>query len=101
MIFGAIYWETIGHIGSGAVAGAVNIGGTPRLHYQAILVTCCDYYLLGNELFAATAALDKNPVQLGSIAGQDRMKFVIMGLIILGIFLTTIGSDWFARLITW
>jgi hypothetical protein len=101
MIFGAIYWETIVYVGSGAVAGAVNIGGTPRLHYQAILATCCDYYLLGDELFAAAAAINEEPAQLGSVASQDRVKFFVMLLILLNILLTAIGSDWFARLITW
>ena len=83
------------------ILNPINIGGTPRLYYQAIMVCCCDYYLIGDEIFAAAAAIDESPPQLGSIAGQDRVKFLYMLLMLFGIFLTATGSDLFIRLIEW
>jgi hypothetical protein len=102
MIFGATLWETITQIGTGAVAGCVNLGGTPRLYYLPIVICCCDYFLIGEELYTAAALVDKAPPQLGSILGQDIIKIIAGIFIILSVILSTIGSpDWFLRIIDW
>jgi hypothetical protein len=101
MIFGATFWETIIQLGTGAVAGCVNLGGTPRLYYLPIVICCCDYFLIGEELYTAAAVVDKSPPQLGSVFGQDLIKLGAMILILLSVILISAGTDWFGRLQNW
>jgi len=101
MIFGATKWETITQLGVGSVAGSVNLGGTPRMYYLPIVICTCDYFLIGEELYAAAAVVDKAPPQLGSIAGQDYLKMLLMALILLAVILSSARTDWFERLINW
>ena len=55
-------------------------------------ITTCDYTLIGEELYAASAYLGREPKQLGSIKGQDPCKAVIMGFITLGVILSIISA---------
>ncbi len=45
-------------------------------------ITACDYTLIGEELYAASAYLSREPLLLGSLKGQDLGKALIMILII-------------------
>jgi hypothetical protein len=101
LIFGATFWETIIQLGTGAVAGCVNVGGTPRLYYLPIVICCCDYFLIGEELYTAAAVVDKSPPQLGSVFGQDLVKMLSMVLIVLSIILLAAGTTWFGDLVDW
>ncbi len=42
-------------------------------------VAACDYTLIGEELFAASAYLSKDKKMLGSLKGQDAGKAIAMG----------------------
>ncbi len=57
-------------------------------------VAACDYTLIGEELFAASAYLSGEPKQLGSIKGQDVGKFIAMIAILIGVFCATMGHAW-------
>ena len=50
-------------------------------------VAACDYTLIGEELYAASAYLSREPVQLGTLRGQDIGKAVILSVIVIGIVL--------------
>jgi hypothetical protein len=52
-------------------------------------VCTCDYTLIGEELFSASAYLSKEPVLVGSLYAQDRAKVGIMILIVIGILFET------------
>jgi hypothetical protein len=52
-------------------------------------VAACDYTLIGEELFAASAYLSGEPKQLGSLKGQDVGKAIAIGAIALGSILAT------------
>ena len=48
-------------------------------------VTACDYVLIGEEFYAASAYLSGSPEMIGSIKGQDYVKLLCMlfiGLIV-------------------
>ena len=64
-------------------------------------VAACDYTLIGEELFAASACLSGDPKQLGSLKGQDAGKVIVMAGIILGALTATMahltGSDFFSK----
>ena len=57
-------------------------------------VAACDYTLIGEELFAASAYLSGEPKQLGSIKGQDVAKMIAMAAIIVGVLSVTISEAW-------
>ena len=50
-------------------------------------VAACDYTLIGEELFAASAYLSREPRQLGSLKGQDVGKAIFIAAIIIGLII--------------
>jgi hypothetical protein len=55
-------------------------------------ITACDYTLIGEELYAASAYLSREPLLLGAIKGQDYSKIVILSLIVLGTVLALVAN---------
>jgi hypothetical protein len=68
---------------TGAATGAIQIAGTDALAQLPFFVTACDYTLIGEELYAASAYISKRPLLLGAIKGEDRAKVVIVTALIL------------------
>jgi hypothetical protein len=54
--------------------------------------------LIGEELYAASAYLSKEPIQIGTLRGQDLGKAFILAVIGVGTAVATIGvmagADW-------
>lgn len=97
---GAFYAESLVLAETGHQTGAIQIAGTARPAQLPFFVTACDYTLIGEELFAASAYLSKQSTSLGSLKGQDYGKAVFMGLIALGVILTSFGVTWLVRILT-
>ncbi|MFA5795031.1 MAG: DUF6754 domain-containing protein [Candidatus Brocadiia bacterium] len=76
---------------TGAAIGAMQIAGTDSITQLPFFITTCDYTLMGEELYAASAYLSREPLQLGSLKGQDISKGFIIVMLILGTALTTGG----------
>lgn len=76
---------------TGASTGAIQIAGTDADHQLPFFVTTCDYTLIGEELFAASAYLSREPVQVGTLRGQDIGKAFILGVLGVGTILATLG----------
>ncbi len=91
---GAYFAESLLLTETGASTGAIQIAGTDSDHQLPFFVTTCDYTLIGEELYAASAYLSKEPVQIGTLRGQDLGKAFILSVIGLGAALATIGV-WF------
>jgi hypothetical protein len=75
---------------TGASTGAIQIAGTDADHQLPFFVTTCDYTLIGEELYAASAYLSREPVQVGTLRGQDIGKALILGVIGVGTVLATL-----------
>ncbi len=98
---GAFYAESLILAETGAQTGAIQIAGTDRVTQLPFFITACDYTLMGEELYAATAYLGRDPLFLGSLKGQDWSKGVIMLAIVIGTLLLIISTHlgiWFAEL---
>ncbi len=97
---GAFYAESLLLAETGFAAGAIQIAGTANPEQLPFFIAACDYTLMGEELYAASAYLSKEPLMLGSLKGQDLIKILLVGCIILGaIFeLLQIGNGFFAKL---
>lgn len=89
---GCFYAESLILAETGNSIGSIQIAGTAMPSQLPFFVAACDYTLIGEELFAASAYISDDPKQLGALKGQDTGKAVIMFLIIFGLLLNTVGS---------
>jgi hypothetical protein len=88
---GSYFAEALLLTETGASTGAIQIAGTDSDHQLPFFVTTCDYTLIGEELYAASAYLSREPVQVGTLRGQDIGKALILGVIGVGTLLATLG----------
>ena len=95
---GAFYAESLILAETGFSTGAIQIAGTAMIDQLPFFVAACDYTLIGEELYAAGATLSQDPVQLGTIKGQDVAKALFLVLIILGVILSLTGHTFFYNL---
>lgn len=62
---------------TGAMTGAIQIAGTDAVSQLPFFVTACDYTIIGEELYAASAYLSREPLLMSAIKGEDVGKIVI------------------------
>lgn len=74
-----IFAETANSIGAIQVASSTENTQTP------FFIAACDYVLIGEEFYAASAYLTRKPVLVGSLVGQDWSKLLIAAFILVGI----------------
>jgi hypothetical protein len=89
---GAFFAESLIMAETGNSIGAIQIAGTAMPAQLPFFVAACDYTLIGEELFAASAYLSGEPKQLGSLKGQDVGKFIAMLFMILGTLFATLAA---------
>ena len=80
---GYYYAESLLLAETGASTGAIQIAGTDSPNQLPFFITTCDYTLIGEELYAASAYLSREPLLLGSLKGQDLGKALMMLLILI------------------
>ncbi len=91
-LLGYFYAESLLLAETGASTGAIQVAGTDAYTQLPFFVTTCDYTLIGEELYAASAYLSREPRLLGSLRGQDIGKAFLM-LTIVGVAVAlTIGA---------
>ncbi len=98
IFMGAFYAESLLLAETGFSTGAIQIAGTANVHQLPFFVVACDYTLIGEELFAASAYLSGDPRLVGGLKGADWMKIVIILAMIAGCILETMGKSGFT---TW
>ncbi len=81
---GAFYAESLILAETGNAVGAIQVAGTAEPAQLPFFVAACDYTLIGEEFFAASAYLSGEPVQLGSLRGQDVGKMLVAALLLIG-----------------
>jgi hypothetical protein len=92
---GSFYAESLLMAEVGNLVGAIQIAGTAQQTQLPFFVAACDYTLIGEELFAASAYLSEEPMLLGSLKGQDAGKVVMMAAIVAGTLVElAIAYDW-------
>jgi hypothetical protein len=89
---GYYYAESLLLAETGAATGAIQIAGTDAEHQLPFFVTTCDYTLIGEELYAASAYLSREPALVGTLRAQDLGKAVLLGVMVLGTVLLTVGE---------
>jgi len=99
-MLGYFYAESLVLAETGYTTGAIQIAGTDALAQLPFFITTCDYTLIGEELYAASAYLSREPMLLGSLKGQDVGKAFVMLMIIVGSILSTFGILWLNHMLT-
>jgi len=81
--FLGMFWaESLVLAETGATTGAIQIAGTDSIFQLPFFITACDYTLIGEELYAASAYLSREPILLGSLVGQDYGKVIIIATVL-------------------
>jgi hypothetical protein len=97
---GAFFAESLILSEMGFATGAIQIAGTANIHQLPFFVVACDYTLIGEEFYAATAYISRSPELLGPLKGADFMKALISGLLIIGSLLELAGVHVLTDLLT-
>ncbi len=95
---GKFYAESLIMAETGNAIDSIQISGTDEVTQIPFFVVACDYTLIGEELYAASAYLGRDPVLLGTLKGQDWMKAVVILSIVLGVLAAISGQTWFTDL---
>jgi hypothetical protein len=90
-MIGTFYAESLILAETGYATGAIQIAGTAMITQLPFFVAACDYTLIGEEIYAASAYLSQEPVLMGTVKAQDWGKALAIGLIILGVLLETLA----------
>ena len=96
---GYFFAEALVMTETGNMTGAIQVAGTDAVTQIPFFITTCDYTLIGEELYAASAYLSKDPMILGTLKSQDYTKLIIILCIFVGTILSTINVtgmiNWF------
>jgi hypothetical protein len=88
---GEFFAESLIFAETANAVGAIQVAGSTQTVQTPFFIAACDYVLIGDEFYAASAYLTREPVLVGSLVGQDWSKMVIAALIFFGII--TIGVE--------
>jgi hypothetical protein len=88
---GVFYAEALILAETAHSVGAIQIAGTNMATQLPFFIAACDYTLIGEELFAASAYLDRDPQLLGSLKSEDMAKLITVVLIAGAALIGTIG----------
>lgn len=100
IMMGYFYAESLLLAETGASTGAIQIAGTDAFTQLPFFVTTCDYTLLGEELYAASAYLSREPRLLGSLKGQDIGKGLLLFVLVAGSLMAALEIPWLTHLFT-
>jgi hypothetical protein len=78
---------------TGNIAGAVQIAGTDSTIQLSFFIVACDYTLIGEELYSASAYLTEDNRVKASMHAQDLLRLVFLILLLLTPLLALFGVD--------
>ncbi len=89
-LLGEFYAESLILAETANSIGAIQVASSTELTQTPFFIAACDYVLIGDEFYAASAYLTRQPVLVGSLVGQDWGKLLLMGLVAAGILANTV-----------
>lgn len=89
--FGKFFGESLLLAETGFLTGAVQIAGTAELAQLPFFVAACDYTLIGEEMYATSAYLSREPTLLANLKAGDRFKAAAIVFVLVGAVLATAG----------
>ncbi|HEU5055772.1 MAG TPA: DUF6754 domain-containing protein [Kofleriaceae bacterium] len=93
IFLGRFFAESLMLAETGYVTRAIQIGGTAEITQLPFFVAACDYAILGEELYAVSAYLSREPQLMAQLKSTDLIKGIVILLIVAGAVTATFG--WF------
>ncbi len=84
LFLGKFWAESLILAETGNMTGAIQIAGTDSVTQLPFFVTACDYTIIGEELYAASAYLGRDPVLVSSLKAQDFLKGILIAFLTVG-----------------
>ena len=84
LYMGKFFAESLLFAETGNSIGAIQIAGTGSQTQIPFFVTACDYTLMGEEFFAASAYLSQESDLISGVTAQDVIKIILVLIILLG-----------------
>ncbi len=97
LFLGSFFAESLILAETGFATGAVQIAGTANIHQLPFFVVACDYTLIGEEFYAASAYLSREPKLIGVLKGTDWMKVILIALMLVGVVTASAGWEAFRQ----
>ncbi|NUQ70662.1 MAG: hypothetical protein HUU17_07555 [Chthonomonadales bacterium] len=97
-LFGDFFAESLIFAEAGQQVGAIQVAGTVSTTQLPFFIASCDYTIIGDEYYAASAYISREPTLLGSLVGQDYCKIIILLVVLIGTIAMSIpalGAKWF------
>jgi hypothetical protein len=91
IMLGIYYYDGLLINAAGNAAGAFQIAGSAFVTELPFFMTLSDYVLIGEEVYAAGAYVDKDVAVLGCLHGQDIVKYIVCLVAVVGSILATAG----------
>jgi hypothetical protein len=85
---------------TGYVNRSIQIAGTAEATQLPFFIAACDYTLIGEELFAVSAYLSRDPRLVSSLKASDIIKVACVAAMIIGTVLASFGNDALINLFT-
>ena len=82
LFLGHFYAESLVLAETGFLTGAIQIAGTAEISQLPFFIAACDYTLIGEELFAASVYLSREPNNLSTLKASDWFKVAMLALIL-------------------
>jgi hypothetical protein len=95
---GVFYTEIQSHAVANMI-GALNIGGSTRMAAAYGQAISCDYLFIIEDVLAAGAKCSGEPTSVSSIVAEDVVKWLIIGIGVIGILFGLANSNWFTSLL--
>ncbi len=99
IMLGYLAYESVVLAEAGNAIGAMQISGTTNSYQIPFLMASTDYCLIMEELYAASAQIQGDRFALGALKGEDVLKFVVLGIMALGMLLAFTGSTFLVELL--
>lgn len=96
---GAFWAESLIFAQTGYEIGAIQIAGTANTHQIPFFVAACDYCLIGEEIYAASAYISEEPVLVASLIVADFVKLAMIAVMIVGSVFMFSGNSFLVDLL--
>ncbi len=92
LFLGRFFAESLILSETGFQAKAIQVAGTAEVTQLPFFIAACDYTLIGEELFAASAYLSRDPKLLSNLKATDWFKVICIALILIGSLALTLDN---------
>ncbi len=89
-LMGEFYAESLIFAETANSVGAIQVASSTEVTQTPFFIAACDYVLIGDEFYAASAYLTRAPVLVGSLIGQDWSKVAIAATVFFGMLTTSV-----------